>query len=223
MEATIDQIFSKTMKIQKWNYISGATLDKTLINQQLKSLEQFDLTTLDADDKKKSFWINVYNGLTNYWITEKQIKEKMKEDPRIFIQYKVNIGGYKWSLDNIEHGILRCNAKVKYWPLPQFMRWDKRRRFICKKLDYRIHFALNCGANSCPAIAFYDTSNINNQLNEATKVFEDQEFIVSLAERKIECSKIYSWYRQDFTNRYLNDPNYQDFKVDLKNYDWSIK
>jgi len=134
----------------------------------------------------------------------------------------MNIGGLKWSLDNIEHGILRCNAKVKYWPLPQFLPWDKRRKHICSHLDYRIHFALNCGANSCPPIAFFDVVGIEEQLNLAEDNFTSQEFNVNDEDKTILCSQIYSWYQKDFIQVYLNDSKYSDYTVVLKDYDWSI-
>ena len=35
-------------------------------------------------------------------------------------------------------------------------------------IDFRIHFALNCGAKSCPPIAFYSYDKINDQLDLAT-------------------------------------------------------
>ncbi|MBA2423287.1 MAG: DUF547 domain-containing protein [Chitinophagales bacterium] len=38
-------------------------------------------------------------------------------------------------------------------------------------LNYRIHFALNCGGVSCPAIAFYKPGNIHIQLDDSMKAF----------------------------------------------------
>ena len=50
-----------------------------------------------------------------------------------------------YSLDDIEHGILRCNR-----PHPggevMFQDGDPRMEFMMKELDPRIHFALVCGA-----------------------------------------------------------------------------
>ena len=57
------------------------------------------------------------------------------------------IGGHIFSLDDIEHGILRCNK-----PHPGSGRVmfqgddDPRLKFVMDSLDPRIHFALVCGA-----------------------------------------------------------------------------
>lgn len=220
---TLDQRFSKLLKTQKGHYLQGELVDFGAIDCALKELEQYDLSTLVSDRQKKAFWVNVYNGLTNYWMIRKRIRRSMKEDLRIFVYNQVKIGGFKFSLDQIEHGILRRNAKVKYWPLPQFMPWDRRRAFICAQLDYRIHFALNCGANSCPAIAFYDPENIENQLAQAEAIFAETEFIVDEELCTLTVSKIFQWYQKDFKNIYLNDPKYAAFEVISKPYDWQVR
>ena len=219
---TVDQEFSRFLKVQKGQYIYKEKIDWERIDSFLEQLSLFDLYSLDTDQKKKSFWINLYNGLTNYWIIKKGIKKKMKEDPRIFVYYKVNIGGLRFSLDNIEHGILRRNTRTSYWPFSQFMFWDRRRKLLCDEVDYRIHFALNCGANSCPVIAFYNQEQIETLLDLATSNFVGSEFEVNEKSKTISCSRIFSWYKKDFSNEYLNDPKYREYKIVLKPYDWSI-
>lgn len=43
------------------------------------------------------------------------------------------------------------------------------------KAGYRIHFALNCGAKSCPPIAFYKPRQMDRQLEMATKPYLEGE------------------------------------------------
>lgn len=221
--AELDERFCRLLKIQKGKYLQKEPVDFGAINMALKELEHYDLSVLTSDTLKKAFWINVYNGLTNYWMIHKRIKVSMKEDLRIFVYDQAKIGGFKFSLDQIEHGILRRNAKVKYWPLPQFMPWDPRRALICEHLDYRIHFALNCGANSCPAIAFYDPKHLDDQLNQAQAAFVETEFLVNTQLRSITVSKLFQWYQKDFKNIYLNDPQYAQYEVISKPYDWHVR
>ena len=76
------------------------------------------------------------------------------------------------SLDDIEHGILR-RSKIK-WSEGYFnklfpSKFEKENRV--NKVDYRIHFALNCGARSCPPIAFYDPEKLDKQLDVATMIY----------------------------------------------------
>jgi hypothetical protein len=68
-----------------------------------------------------------------------------------------NIGGAVYSLDDIEHGVLRANrGHPAAGGRPQFGPEDPRRRgLVVQELDPRIHFALNCGARSCPPIRVY--------------------------------------------------------------------
>lgn len=69
-----------------------------------------------------------------------------------------NVGGHTFSLDDIEHGILRCNKKHPTSGAVAFSISDPRLPFVLHlPLDPRIHFALNCGAKGCPAIRAYAT------------------------------------------------------------------
>jgi hypothetical protein len=68
-----------------------------------------------------------------------------------------SVGGRVFSLDDIEHGILRCNKIHPTSGLVAFRSDDARLPFaLPAPLDPRIHFALNCGARSCPAIRACD-------------------------------------------------------------------
>ena len=146
--------FSKDLKIQKLNYQYGEEVDQTLIQSHLSAIQNVNLHHLSNDDQKKAFWINCYNGLTNYWIIHFGIKEQMREIADIFSHPSINIGSYSFSLDDIEHGILRQNAR------PRFEKQDDRFQLMVEQVDPRIHFALNCGALSCPPIAFYNSKQI---------------------------------------------------------------
>ena len=80
---------------------------------------------------------------------------------------------------------------LRKWPVGHF-----ERQYRVSKLDYRIHFALNCGATSCPPIAFYTPEQVDMQLNLATDHFVQSD---SRLERDtLKVSKLYSWYSKDF-------------------------
>ena len=64
-------------------------------------------------------------------------------------------------------------------------------------LLFRIHFALNCGARSCPPIRVYDAAKLDRQLDTAAKSFVSQE--AEVAEGGVaKVSKIFMWYKGDF-------------------------
>lgn len=73
------------------------------------------------------------------------------------------IAGQALSLDEIENGLLRGNRKppMSLWPV--FMPWDRRRSgaLNTKDVDPRIHFALNCGAKSCPLVRVYSADKLD--------------------------------------------------------------
>ena len=146
----------------------------------------------------------------------------MMEQPQIFFIPKVQIGPYKLSLDDIEHGILRKNTRHRVKLIRQFPFWDKRKELVMSTLDHRIHFALNCGAESCPALAFFSEDNVEYELADAEASFANQEFVVDNNNQTITCSSLFIWYQKDFNGIYLNDLKYQHYKVIAKKYSWLI-
>lgn len=208
--------FSKEAKIARYAYkYDGITTYESMVIH-LKLLEIFDLGTLQDDRQKLAFWINVYNGMTNYAIIKWGIKVSMKENPTFFKNPLFKIGDYEFSLDDIEHGILRRNARK------HLEKNDPKLQYMVGILDYRIHFALNCGAVSCPAIAFYTLARLEEQLEQATQSFVTQEFHVHHENKTIHCSSLFEWYKMDFENQFLNNPRYKGYSVLLKEYDWSV-
>lgn len=185
-------------------------------------MAKVDLSLLVSDAEKIAFWINVYNGLINYWIIKKGIKQSMLERPFLVMFTKITIGGYHFSLDDIEHGILRRNRRSIYKLCRQFSKRDPRLQFLVQQVDYRIHFALNCGAKSCPAIAFYDAQYLEEQLNLAEESFIAQEFLVNEMQKTIACSKIFWLYKKDFDHIYINAPQYRGYKIRYRKYDFGV-
>jgi len=146
------------------------------------------------DDFKKAFWINIYNSF--YQVLRKVYQI---EKPKIFTQKLIFIANTKWSLDDIEHGILR-RFRYKYTLgfLPGLFVPDTIKKLAVSKIDYRIHFALNCGAKSCPTIAFYTPDNIEQQLETATLSFLDSETDYLEKKKEIHISRLFLWFLADF-------------------------
>ena len=62
--------------------------------------------------------------------------------------------------------------------------------------DPRYHFAVTCGAASCPPIAVYRAASIDVDLDLAARNFVNQEVVA--AGGRLACSRIFKWYRDDF-------------------------
>ena len=67
------------------------------------------------------------------------------------------IGGHVFSLNEIENGILRSNRKPIGSLRKPFSRNDPRLSIALEKPEPRVHFALVCGAKSCPPIKTYSS------------------------------------------------------------------
>jgi len=79
------------------------------------------------------------------------------------------IGGQRYTLNIIEHGILRNNKTPPYKLIKILSKDDIRLRYSIES-DPCIHFTLVCGAKSCPAINVYTPINIEQALTEATEI-----------------------------------------------------
>jgi thiol-disulfide isomerase/thioredoxin len=201
------------------------------IIQKLKDIP-FDTLTdkLKTDNDKKAFWINLYNGYTQFILKEDPGKYKNRN--KFFKSRQIEVAGKQFSLDEIEHGILR-HSKIKlslgYLNKPFPGKTEKALRV--KKLDYRIHFALNCGAKSCPPIAFYNPENLNQQLDLATKAYLTGESQYNSIKNIIYLPALMGWFRRDFggkkgMKKLLKKidllPAGSNPKIKFKKYDWNL-
>jgi hypothetical protein len=164
-----------------------------------KGLQLLDLHSLRERNQKLAFWINIYNTVVIHGVIELGLEKSVKELPAFFNRVTYEIGGFRFSLNEMEHGILRGNRRHPYGLLKPFLRKDPRMKFTITPLDPRIHFALVCGARSCPPIAFYEAERIDSQLQLAAESFINSPQVKILPrEGAVSISKIFKWYKGDF-------------------------
>ncbi len=217
------QSFSRSAKVVLSQYLNGEEYSMNSLMEFLENVQSFDLASLDHDNDKKAFWINVYNGLTNYQIVKNQLRKSVWEKEDFFRDELLKIGDFRFSLDAIEHGILRKNGSRKRGKPRQFLDEDPRLKLMVEDMDFRVHFALNCGSVSCPPIGYYSEAKIDEQLSLAESSFSESEFVVDHVNKHIECSAIFVWYRSDFGNHYLNDSVLSRYTVTERPYMWKIQ
>lgn len=155
----------------------------------------------DMDDHTKlAFGINVYNVMIKHAYIKVGIPESNAVRGGFFGGVCYNVGGHTLSFDDLEHGILRANTRHPYHFKPEFSKDDPRLAMKVSQLDPRVHFALNCGAKSCPPISRYTVEAIEEELRIAALSFCEQEEHVLLNEEKGEMSlsMLFKWYRTDF-------------------------
>lgn len=165
----------------------------TRLDDYLAYLDTVEPGTL-SEDEALALWINAYNAYTiklivdNYpvgsirEISPFRIKGLSLAIPKINSPFEyelANVGGETYSLDDIEHEILR------------------------KQFDEpRIHFALVCASYSCPPLRreAYVASRLDAQLNEQARIFlhDPTKNRINAAGEKIYLSRIFKWFGKDF-------------------------
>lgn len=185
---------------------------------------------LKSDNDKKAFWLNIYNAFTQIILTRNPDKYKNRSD--FFKDKQIRLAGRALSLDDIEHGLLRrSKSKLSFGYFNKLFPGSFERANRVDKLDYRIHFALNCGAKSCPPIAFYSPESLDKQLDLSTKVYLRGECDYNMNKNEIGVPALMGWFRHDFGGRsgmktILRKVEVisQDQNPDIyfKKYDWSL-
>ena len=203
-----------------------------------RALGNYGIESIGEESAYLSFWINIYNALVIDAIIQYELKTSMMNRPGIFRQASYSINGMRFSLDDIEHGILRQNRPNPVFPLQPFSPGDPRLPCMVKKFDARIHFALVCGAQSCPPIAYYSADRLDAQLDQATGAFINGGAVRwEPARGTLWLSKIFDWYQQDFggpqavldliqkhtRSKDIRDiPPHFELKLRYVPYDWRI-
>lgn len=186
------------------------------------TLEHIDLKRLDSvlssQYEQIPFWINIYNSLI--LIKGKANPESYSNRELFFNDKDIVIGQTSISLNQIENNILRRQKDTATFS----------QLFQVDSLDYRIHFALNCGAAACPPILFYSPDKINSQLNLAEDVFVELNADYSKVSNNVEISELFNWYATDFggTEGILHllkahqvIPNDSTPQITFSEYDWT--
>lgn len=206
-----------------------------------KGLRSFDLRDLKAREQRLAFWINIYNTAVIHGVIELGLERSVKEFPRFFDRVTYEIGGFRFTLNEMEHGILRGNRRHPYRILRPFWKNDPRLESMVIPIDPRIHFALVCGARSCPPIGFYEAGQIDFQLQLAALSFINSPQVTILPqEETLFISKIFKWYRADFGGsreavldrllNFLDEGEKKDFlkktrdriRFKYQPYDWNL-
>ena len=185
---------------------------------------------LDAlgPDERLAFWLNVYNAATGAALLADP--DRFENRRRFFGESIVTVAGTDLSLDQIEHGILRGSQwkyGLGYVPNPFPSAFVRRHRVADP--DARVHFALNCGAASCPAVAAYDAADVDAQLDRAASSYLRSETVVEDGTARI--PRLLLWYRGDFGGRSGIHTLLREYdaidpdsisRIRYREYDWSL-
>ena len=211
------------------DYLLAARLggpDAIELEQRLAAIKEHELVSaLDDDAARIAFWVDIYNAAVIRAGAVDLTSQLTRW--RHFSRRSVAVAGRHLSLDGIEHGLLRRSRwklGLGYLGNPAPARFERRHRV--ERVDARIHFALNCGAASCPPIAAYDRTHLQEQLALATSSFLASE--VEADGTTLQVSALLLWYMGDFggppgVRRLLRDAGVQGWHgpIRFRPYDWT--
>lgn len=201
-------------------------------------LQAVEPSEIEGDSARLAFWINVYNALVRHELCRKPRQGSLLRHRRLFRTVAYRVGAHDYSPDVIEHGLLRRNERPAY-ALRRVMRdSDPRAAATPSRLDARVHFALNCGALSCPPINRYSASEIDAELELATRAYVRAETAIDREGRRVTLPRLLRIYRADFgpagsrlrfvDTRLDEDDaewlreNRDRVHIDYGDYDWTI-
>jgi len=201
------------------------------IRARLYSLSLNDLKgELKTDDQKLAFWVNIYNAYIQVILSE---NPQLYDDKRSFFKKEqIPIAGRLISFEKIEHGIIRKSQ----WPLGLGMirKWFPNkfeRKLRVDERDYRIHFALNCGAKDCPPVAIYEADRLDEQFNIGTARYLKRTSAYNSEDKVVAVTSLFNWFRGDFgckkgVKKILKSqeiiPTTKGIDITYQNYDWTL-
>jgi hypothetical protein len=190
-----------------------------------KGLTLVNLDDMETIDRKVLF-LNLYNSLTIHAYLHKGIPKSFLEKLNIIQTYAYQIGSFVFTLDDMEHGILRGNNKPPKGTV-KFGKNDPRLKFTIP-LDPRIHFALVCGSKGCPPIKIYSEKNLERGLDASVKFFLSDPNNFKIDNNTLWLSQIFEWYAGDFESgpvkwlaKYVEE-DLSKLHVRYIKYDWGL-
>ena len=206
----MDKFLSANVKAGRVNYkaINADKKDLDALVTYVGIKQKFNSPSVE-----KAFYLNAYNVLVIKGIINNYpIKGPMEITG--FFDKKLNvINGASLTLNNIENDIIRKKFN-----------------------DARIHFALVCGAKSCPPIQPYafKPEKLDAQLEQVTKQsIQNTSFTkINAKTNKVSVSMLFNWYKDDFIkakgnvlnflNGYLKTPLPANTAIENYTYDWTL-
>ncbi len=164
--------------------LKASSNDVQAIAGYLKTLSAASTRLHASRDARLAYWINAYNALTMHGILREYPTSSIRNHTAKLFGYNIwkdlqlYVGGQPYSLEQIEHQVLR------------------------KMGDPRIHFAIVCASISCPRLLneAYVANRVQQQLDANARDFfsRPQNFRYDQRNRRFYMSAILSWFGEDF-------------------------
>jgi hypothetical protein len=173
----------------------------THLDDLAAGLREVDPTAIEAEQGRTAFWLNLYNALLLHTLARKPMRRSVLLNLRLFNSATYDVGERRYTLNLIEHGILRRNRRAPLHVRRPMRPTDPRLTTAPAHVDPRIHFALNCGARSCPPIHVYDPDRLDAQLELATRAYLQAETRIDPRRPRVTLPSLLRLYAADFGDR----------------------
>lgn len=210
-----------------------------LLDAYLGQLAVVDPSALADDSERLAFWINAYNALV-----VRSVALALAEDPTYrvdrddfaFFKREVHtIAGAVYSLDQLEHGVVRGERTHGSVETLDDAAWapyaaHHAQLFDGGTVDARIHVGFNCAARSCPPLPSFafTGAELDAQLDARAEGFVQDP---ARGAGPSGISMLFFWFAPDFgashgssrgfIERYRADTSSVDFDTFL-DYDWAL-
>jgi hypothetical protein len=164
-------------------------------------LRGVDPTGLAGQGARLAFWLNTYNALLLHCLCRRPLRGSLLRHLRMFDRVAYDVGGHPYTLNLIEHGVLRGNQRPPLRLRRPVRAGDPRLDAVVPELDPRVHFALNCGARSCPPVRPYAPDRVDAELEAATGAYLATETDLDASRRRVALPRLIRMYRDDFGTR----------------------
>jgi hypothetical protein len=163
----------------------------------LANLENFDPKRVRIP-AQTAFWVNVFNAVVLRDAPELEVVGSVKEVQRFFERGRLKVGGFGYSLDDIEHGLLRGNVPKVGALRPPMKKDDPRLAHMPLAYDERMHFAMYSASRSSPALHVYAPGDLDRQMEAATVAYIQRTVRVDDGGALIVMPSQFKWYAGDF-------------------------
>jgi hypothetical protein len=164
--------------------LKASTGDVQALDGYLSTLSSAGAKIRASRDVKLAFWVNAYNAVTLRGILREYPTSSIRNHTakvwgyNIWKDLQLYVGGQPYSLEQMEHEILR------------------------KMGDPRIHFAIVCASRGCPRLLneAYVADRVTEQLETNSRDFfaRSQNFRYDQGRRRFYLSSIMKWFGEDF-------------------------
>jgi hypothetical protein len=168
-----------------------------LLRAVARGLAAFDCASLRIG-LRLAFWLNVYNALVLHAVVARRARDGVRALGDFFSASRYMVGGHAFSLDDIEHGLLRVNAPRIAFGAPPLARDDPRGAFTPYVFDDRVHFAMYSACRSSPPLAAFRAEALDQALEQTSRGYVARHARVEDAGGTLVAPRVFQWYAADF-------------------------